>query len=63
MGDSGESVICQNVNLSNNIPNSILIGWFHYSLSSWKKKKSTQQSKSVSQKLGIMIAGINGGIE
>lgn len=62
MGDSMESVICQNVNLSNNIPNPILIGWFHYILSSWKKK-STQQSKPVSQKLGIMIPGISGGIE
>ena len=60
--NSGESIICQNVNLSNNIPNYLLIGWFHYILSSWKKK-STQQSKSLSQKLDIMIPGINGEIK
>ena len=49
MGDSGESVICQNVNLSNNIPNSILIGWFHYSLSSWKKKVNTKKQICVTK--------------
>lgn len=37
--NSGESIICQNVNLSNNIPNYLLIGWFHYILSSWKKNQ------------------------